>query len=139
VRSSKTAYANLQWSERGGIAEERGLIDSLEMKRKADTQGGVSTSITALREFDRAKVNLRQPAEDEHGRRRMSSGSLEEITCDLYGSGVGPTAAVAGDFMRIFRQNILVSLWVFVTAVAMIGWLAGLSWAAARMIERLFS
>ena len=34
VRSSKTAYANLQWSERGGIAEERGLIDSLEMKRK---------------------------------------------------------------------------------------------------------
>jgi len=42
-------------------------------------------------------------------------------------------------FMKIFRQNILVTLWVFVTAVAMIGWLTGLSWAAARMIERLFS
>jgi len=41
--------------------------------------------------------------------------------------------------MKILRQKILVSLWVVVTAVVMIGWLTGLSWAAARMIGRLFS
>jgi len=67
-------------------------------KPPGDAQIGTNLLNLALRQFDRAMVNLLQPAEDELSSRRMSSGGLEEITCHLYESAVGPTAGVIRRF-----------------------------------------